>query len=165
MPPKPLIDLAKVDPSRVVVDVEGIRRSNPQRLEFEQLSWLCHVDLDPVTQTGELAGVLEVPKDPFWARGHVPGRPIMPGVLMVESAAQLCSYAIHQVYRDDPQPGRIFGFAGLQDVKFRGTVLPGQRFLVLGKSVEIRPRRGVFDTQGYVDGQMVYEGRITGMWV
>jgi 3-hydroxyacyl-[acyl-carrier-protein] dehydratase len=165
MPPKPLLDLSKLDPNRVVVDIEGIRSANPQRHEFEQLSWLCHVDIDVAGLTGELAGVLEIPPEPFWARGHIPGRPLMPGVLMVESAAQLCSYAIRQMYDPADHDERLFGFAGLENVKFRGTVLPGQRLLVVGKSVEVRPRRGIFDTQAYVDASLVFEGRIIGMWV
>jgi 3-hydroxymyristoyl/3-hydroxydecanoyl-(acyl carrier protein) dehydratase len=50
-------------------------------------------------------------------------------------------------------------------VKFRGSVEPGQRIIMLGKMVEMRPRRCIGDTQAFVDGKMVYEGRITGMWV
>jgi 3-hydroxyacyl-[acyl-carrier-protein] dehydratase len=165
MPPKPLIDLATIDPARVVADIEAIRQLNPQRHEFEQLSWICHDALDVEAQSGELAGVLEVPEQPFWARGHVPGRPLMPGVMMVEAAAQLCSYAIHRIYGHDRRPDRIFGFAGLEDVRFRGSVSPPSRLLILGRAAEVRPRRGVFDTQAFVEGQMVYEGRIIGMWV
>jgi hypothetical protein len=44
-------------------------------------------------------------------------------------------------------------------------VLPGQRLLLLGKSLDIRPRRGIFETQAFVDDQMVFEGQIIGMWV
>jgi len=50
-------------------------------------------------------------------------------------------------------------------VKFRGSVEPGQRIIMLGKMVENRPRRCIGDTQAFVNGKMVYEGRITGMWV
>jgi 3-hydroxyacyl-[acyl-carrier-protein] dehydratase len=50
-------------------------------------------------------------------------------------------------------------------VKFRGQILPGQTLLLLGKQAEIRPRRAVFDTQGWVDGSMAFQAQITGMWV
>jgi 3-hydroxyacyl-[acyl-carrier-protein] dehydratase len=165
MPPRPLLDLSRIDPSRVVADIEGIRALNPQRHEFEMLSWICHNWISPDRTQGEQAGVYEVPAHPFWARGHIPGRPLMPGVLLVESAAQLASYAIHQVYDPADYGGRLFGFAAVDGVKFRGQVLPGERLLVLGKSVEIRPRRGIFDTQIFVRDEMVFEGRITGMWI
>jgi 3-hydroxyacyl-[acyl-carrier-protein] dehydratase len=89
----------------------------------------------------------------------------MPGVLMIEAAAQLCSYFIRRI--DDPETygSKFFGFGGIDAVKFRGAVFPGQSLLILGKQVEIRPRRAVFDTQGYVEGKQVFEARITGLWV
>jgi 3-hydroxyacyl-[acyl-carrier-protein] dehydratase len=161
MPSTPLIDLARIDPSRVVADLEVIRLANPQRFEMEQLSRIVYVD----DAAGEVAGVLDVPDDPWWARGHIPDRPLMPGVLMIEAAAQLCSYFIRRIYDPVAYAGRFFGFGGIDAVKFRGTVFPGQSLLILGKQVEIRPRRAVFETQGYVDGKMVFEATITGMWV
>jgi len=163
MPPRALIDPTRLDPSRVVADIEAIRSKNPQRYEFEQLSHICHLDLD----LGEVAGVLDVPEDPWWGRGHVPGRPLMPGVLMLESAAQLCSWFVHQVY-DAEHAGRIFGFGGIDAVKYRAVIFPPARLVVLGKRVEVRPRRAIFDTQGFLGddlSQMAFEARITGMWV
>jgi 3-hydroxyacyl-[acyl-carrier-protein] dehydratase len=161
MPTPPLFDLANVDPSRTVADIDEIRDANPQRFEMEQLSRIVYVD----DAAGEVAGVLEVPDEPFWARGHIPGRPLMPGVVMLESAAQLCSYFVRRVYDAKEYGHRFFGFGGIDAVKFRGVVLPRQTLLVLGKRVEIRSRRAVFDTQGFVDGSMAFEARITGMWV
>ena len=67
------------DEAGEILDIEQIRAHNPQRYEFEQLSHICHVDLE----AGEIVGVLDVPEDPWWARGHVPQRPLMPGVLML----------------------------------------------------------------------------------
>ncbi len=94
MHPKALYDLSKFDPSDVVADIEAIRALNPQRYEMEQLSHICYFDLDG----GEAAGVLDIPEVPWWAAGHVPARPLMPGVLMLECAAQLSSWCVHQVY-------------------------------------------------------------------
>jgi len=161
MPTNPLFDLAKFDASATVADLESIRKANPQRHEMEQLSRVCFVDVP----AGEVAGVLDVPAEPFWARGHIPGRPIMPGVIMLESAAQLCSWFVRQVYDPNEFAHRFFGFGGIDAVKFRSTVLPGQTMLLLGRQVEIRPRRAVFATQGWVDGKMAFEAVITGMWV
>ena len=64
MHPKALFDLTNIDPNKVVADIETIRASNPQRYEMEQLSHLCHFDI----QAGEAAGVLDVPEGPVWAR-------------------------------------------------------------------------------------------------
>jgi len=59
----------------------------------------------------------------------------------------------------------FLGFGGVDGVKFRGIVVPGERIIMLGKMVEIRPRRCIGETQAYVDGRLVFEGRITGMWL
>ncbi|MCB9825731.1 MAG: beta-hydroxyacyl-ACP dehydratase [Planctomycetes bacterium] len=164
MPRSALFDVASLDLDHVVADIEAIREHNPQRYEFEQLSWICHMDVE----AGDVAGVLEIPEDVWWGRGHCPGRPLMPGVLMLECAAQLCSWFVHQVYDSSQKAGRIFGFGGIDDVKYRGIILPPARLVVIGKRVEVRPRRAVFDTQGYLAddlSRMVFEARITGMWV
>ena len=161
MPADALIDLARIDPSKVVADIETIRKANPQRFEMEQLSRIVHAE----DALGEIAGVLEIADEPWWARGHIPGRPLMPGVLMLESAAQLCSYAVRRIYDPLAYGDRFFGFGAIDAVKFRGGIFPGQQLLILGKQVEIRPRRAIYDTQGWVDGKMAFEARITGMWV
>jgi 3-hydroxyacyl-[acyl-carrier-protein] dehydratase len=165
MPPKPLLDLAAIDWDRTVADLETIRRFNPQRHEFELLSRIVHEQYDRTPPAGEVAGVLEIGASPFWARGHLPGRPLMPGVLMVESAAQLASYAIGHIYDVTQYPGKFFGFAGLEEVRFRGSVFPGQTMRLVGRSHDVRPRRAAFDTQAYVGTDLVFEGRIIGMWV
>ena len=108
-----------------------------------------------------MAGYRDVRDDEFWVRGHIPGRPIFPGVLMIETAAQLVSY---YAMRKMPKQG-FLGFGGVDDVKFRGSVVPGDRIVMVGKMVEVRRRRCVGDTQAFVNGNMVYEGRITGMWL
>ena len=161
MPTKPLVDLAKIDLGATVAPIEEIRKANPQRFEMEQLTRIVYVD----DEAGEVAGVLEVGDAPFWARGHVPERPLMPGVIMLEAAAQLCSYFVRRVYDPVEYGARFFGFGGIDAVKFRGTVFPGQTLLVVGKRLEIRSRRAVFATQGFVDGAPIFEATITGMWV
>src|SRR5262245_65604916 len=109
MPVHPLIDLARIDASATAADIEEIRRANPQRFEMEQLTRIVYVD----DAAGEVAGILDVPEEPFWARGHVPGRPLMPGVMMLEAAAQLCSYFVRRVYSPDQYGHRFFGFGGI----------------------------------------------------
>lgn len=78
---------------------------------------------------------------------------------MIEAAAQMCSVYFKKV-RQDP---RFLGFGGVDGVKFRGQVAPGERLILLGRAVEMRSRRAVFDTQGVVGNHLVFEARITGM--
>ncbi|MHC4983268.1 MAG: 3-hydroxyacyl-ACP dehydratase FabZ family protein [Planctomycetota bacterium] len=157
MPPKPLINLSKVDLNHIEADREGVQKVNPHRHEFQQLDGIIYID----RAEGHIIGLRDVRDDEFWVRGHIPGRPIFPGVLMIEAAAQLVSYYVMSM---DPTKG-FLGFGGVDGVKFRGAVEPGQRIIMLGKLLENRPRRCTGATQAFVDGQMVYEGLIMGMWI
>ena len=158
MPPAPLIDLALLDVDNIVADRNEIYSVLPHRYEFERLDRICYFNHDG--DDLRIAGYHDVTEDEFWVRGHIPGKPLFPGVMMIETAAQLVSYASMQVSSGEG----FLGFAAVDDVKFRGTVGPGQRIIMLGKMEEIRPRRSIGTTQGFVDGKMVFEGVITGMW-
>src|SRR5260370_24349137 len=75
--------------------------------------------------------------DECWVEGHIPGRPLLPGVLMIECAAQLASFYA-RTFLDWKG---FMGFGGLEEVKFRQQVLPGQRLLMLAKKVWERHHR------------------------
>jgi 3-hydroxymyristoyl/3-hydroxydecanoyl-(acyl carrier protein) dehydratase len=53
----------------------------------------------------------------------------------------------------------------VDEVKFRATVVPGQRLVLVGKAVTIRSRVAIFDTQGWVEDRLAVEARITGVKV
>ena len=155
MPPQPLIDITKLDVNNVIFDKEAIRKVNPQRYEMEQLDAIIYVD----TANGLMAGLRDMKEDEFWVKGHIPGRPLFPGVLMIESAAQLASFYTHKVLEDD----RFIGFGGVDEVKFRGAIVPPAKLIIVGKSISIKPRRSICYFQGFVDNKMVFEAKITGM--
>ena len=52
-------------------------------------------------------GYKDVTESEFWVRGHIPGRPLMPGVIMVESAAQLLSFFVRQIYQVDAFTSKV----------------------------------------------------------
>ena len=157
MPPQPYLDISQLDFDNILVDKAGIYDVLPHRFEFARLDAIVHLD-----EPGQLiAGYRDLAEDEFWVRGHIPGRPIFPGVMMVETAAQLvCYYVMAKEKRNG-----FLGFGGVDGVKFRGSVLPGQRIVLVGKMLEVRPRRCKGSVQGFVEGQMVFEGEITGMWL
>jgi len=158
MPPEPLFDVSKIDQSKVAVTREQIYQVNPHRFEFQQLDGIFCIEDEAET----IAGYRDVRDDEFWVRGHIPGRPVLPGVLIIESAAQLISYWVMTHVDHDG----FLGFAGVDEAKFRGQVVPGDRLILLGHLLETRgKRRIVGGTQGFVDGKMVYEGVITGMFI
>ncbi|MBI1849239.1 MAG: beta-hydroxyacyl-ACP dehydratase [Planctomycetes bacterium] len=153
-----IVDLSKLDLEKVELDIEGIRRCIPQRYEMEQLDGI--IRYDPVQEF--IVGFRDVRNDEFWVRGHIPGRPLLPGVLMLEAAAQLASTYIGLTLK---QPGLFIGFGAADRVKFRGTVAPGDRLLIAARCQAMRSRAAVFDVQGLVAGKVVFEARVTGVRV
>ena len=156
MPPAPLVDPAAIDTSRALVDREGIRRCNPQRFEMEQLTAIVHLDLENKL----VIGYKDVLPEEFWVRGHMPDYPLLPGVLMCEAAAQMCSFYV--VNRGLLQ-GDFIGFGGLENVRFRGPVRPGDRLVLVGKGLRLNRRQTVFNVQGFVGTTMVFHADVIGV--
>jgi len=156
MPPELHVSPDILDLSRVIADQEAIRRINPQRFEMEQLTAI--VLLDPERHV--IAGYKDVGADEFWVRGHMPGFPLLPGVLMCEAAAQLCGYYIAT---QGLMQGDFIGFGGMENVRFRGMVRPGDRLVLIGKAVRMNRRQTIFNVQGLVGSSMVFHGDILGV--
>jgi 3-hydroxyacyl-[acyl-carrier-protein] dehydratase len=155
MPPQLLVDPTTYNLDQVAMSLEEVRKYNPQRFEMEQLSGVLKFD----PEAGEIVCFKEITEGEFWVRGHIPGRPLMPGVIMIEAAAQMCSLYFGLVSTQD----KFIGFGGVDGVKFRGQVVPGDTLILQGKPVEIRPRRAIFDTIGVVGDRLVFQAQITGM--
>jgi len=156
MPSRLFIDLSTIDLDRVIYDVEAIEQVNLQRYEMRHLDGIIH--LDP--EAGYVVGFKDVTDDEFWVRGHIPGRPLFPGVLMIEAAAQLASFAVKKKLSSET---RFVGFGGVEQVKFRMQVTPGQRLYLIGKFLEVRRRRFKLAAQGVVENQLVFEATVIGM--
>jgi len=159
MPPALLFDLETIDlNAKPLFDQEAIGRVNPQRFEMQQLDGILWYDKDKAC----VLGYKDVTDKEFWVRGHIPGRPLMPGVIQIESAAQLVSWFVKEVYREEG----FVGFGGLDRTKFRAAIEPGNRLYLLGHITEARRgRRYVCDVQGVVDGNLAFEATISGMKV
>ena len=157
MPPSLLIDLSKIDLTKVEYDKENIQEVNPQSYEMSQLDGIIWADL----KSRRILGFKDITAQEFWVRGHIPGRPIMPGVLMVEAAAQIGSFFMKRIYGLEG----FIGFSGIDRAKFRDIVVPGDRLYLLGYISKVRSRQFSADVQGLVNGKMVFDTRVTGMRV
>ncbi|MBL8745425.1 MAG: beta-hydroxyacyl-ACP dehydratase [Phycisphaerae bacterium] len=155
MPTEPIIDLSAIDLNARVMSRDDIALINAHRGVMAMLDAVVWLN-DELSQG---VAIKHVRDDEFWVAGHIPGRPLMPGVLMVETAAQLASLIYYK------RTGIEFfaGFTRIENVAFRGQVVPGDDFYLLCREVKFSLKRFVTDIQGIVNGQIVFEGCISGM--
>jgi 3-hydroxyacyl-[acyl-carrier-protein] dehydratase len=155
MPPPLLFDIGAYDLSQVVLTQEEIYRTLPHRCEFMLLDGVTMLDIE----AERMIAFADIRPDAWWVRGHIPGRPLLPGVLMIEMAAHAASCYTCTVLKSQ----EFLAFTALDDCKFRGMVEPPTRLYLLGVGVDTRPRRSICRFQGVVDGKMVFEAQITGI--
>jgi len=96
--------------------------------------------------------------EPFF-QGHFPGAPVMPGVLIIESMAQVAGVMI---YRDMPDKERkLIYFTGIENAKFRRPVLPGDQLRIEMQILNRRSNYGKMNGQATVDGKLAAEAIVT----
>ncbi|MFU8886193.1 MAG: 3-hydroxyacyl-ACP dehydratase FabZ [Cyanobacteriota bacterium] len=91
-------------------------------------------------------------------QGHFPGRPLMPGVLIVEAMAQVGGLIVTQM---PDLPKGLFVFAGIDGVRFRRPVVPGDQLLMTCELISLKRRRfGKVQASATVEGQLVCSGEL-----
>jgi 3-hydroxyacyl-[acyl-carrier-protein] dehydratase len=159
MPTTPILDFEKADLSRVVVgqaEIYGLLRHGGR---FRLLDGILHID--PGGRF--IVAFKDIRKDDWWAVDHIPGRAIFPGALMIEAAAQVCSY--DYMKRAGLGPETFLGFGGLDNIRFRGLVEPGVRMLFAGEMKRIRSKMFSYHAEGYVESELVFEADVLGVVV
>lgn len=141
------------DPDIITMSLEEIHRLLPHRYPFALV--------DRITQfvPGKLAvGIKNVTFNEPHFQGHFPGRPIMPGVLIVEAMAQVGGIVLTKMA--NVQDG-LFMFAGIDGVRFRRPVIPGDQLIMTVELLRVKQRRfGKMQGRAEVDGQLVCEGEL-----
>ncbi len=155
MPAEFLFDISRIDLTQVAATPDEVGRVLLQKGAMRHLDYLIWADEANCCAVG----VKDVRSDEFWVPGHIPGRPLLPGVLMIEAGAQLCSF----LQQRKSEPDGFLAFTRCDDCVFRGQVVPGDRLILLAKEIEAGRRRFVSRTQGLVGGKLVFEATITGM--
>lgn len=132
----------------VTMDAVQIMEALPHRFPFLLIDRVTSCTAgESITVVKNVAG-----NEPFF-QGHFPGRPVMPGVLVIEAMAQAGGVLSH-VTMIDVEPKPLFFLAGVDNARFRRTVLPGDQ-LVIEVNV-VRVKRGIwfYKCAAKVDGQL-----------
>ena len=135
-----------------MMDVARIKELIPHRYPFLLVDRIAECSSDSIV------GIKNVSVNEPFFQGHFPNDPIMPGVLILEAMAQTGGVLVFTVYpelKDKP-----FYFAGLDKVRFRKPVRPGDRLVMKVKLV--KQRGGFFKMQGeaFVDEALVAEAEM-----
>jgi 3-hydroxyacyl-[acyl-carrier-protein] dehydratase len=154
----PIYPFDLVDFDKPLFTLEQIREVNPQRFEMEQLTGILYVD-EP---KHGIIGYKDITDREFWVRGHMPDFALMPGVVLCEVAAQLAGFYARKF--NLLGGGNFLGFGGMDEVRFRSPVFPGDRLLVMAQCTKVRPgKRAEFQFQGYVGQKLVFNGGMIGV--
>ncbi len=132
------------------MDREGIMGLIPHR---EPMLLVDRMELDA---EGVGHAWYTVPEDPFYCRGHFPGNPMVPGVILCEIMAQSTCQLYPEVFQD-----HLVVYRGLDDVKFRGVVKPGDTCEVTCRLLEHKGSLYVCDASLFVSGKRCAQAKIT----
>ncbi|MGE0539671.1 MAG: 3-hydroxyacyl-ACP dehydratase FabZ [Dehalococcoidia bacterium] len=137
----------------MTLDIIGILDVLPHRYPFLLIDRMTEVE--PGVRA---AGIKQVTINEWFFQGHFPGQPVMPGVLMVEALAQVGAVAL---LSQPEHQGKIVFFAGIDGVRFRRMVVPGDTLTLNVELTKMRGRVGKGRGEGRVDGQLAVEGELT----
>ncbi|MGD9892436.1 MAG: 3-hydroxyacyl-ACP dehydratase FabZ [Dehalococcoidia bacterium] len=137
----------------MTLDINGILDVLPHRYPFLLIDRMTEVE--PGVRA---AGIKQVTINEWFFQGHFPGQPVMPGVLMVEALAQVGAVAL---LSQPEHQGKIVFFAGIDGVRFRRMVVPGDTLTLNVELTKMRGRVGKGRGEGRVDGQLAVEGELT----
>ncbi|MRR15208.1 MAG: beta-hydroxyacyl-ACP dehydratase [Deltaproteobacteria bacterium] len=139
----------------------------PQQKPFRFIDEIIRLDED------EIVGAYRFREDEFFYPGHFPGRPITPGVILVESMAQIgvVAYGMYLLacqrnVRPSEMNGPLSLFSLAEDIEFKGIVRPGERVIVRGKKIYMRKGALKVDvSMERENGEVVCAGKLAGMGV
>jgi 3-hydroxyacyl-[acyl-carrier-protein] dehydratase len=135
-----------------VLDIDGIKAIIPHRNPFLLVDRI--EELEPGVRA---VGIKNVTANEDFFAGHFPEYPVMPGVLIVEAMAQVGSVALLAV---EENRGRIALFAGIDKVRFKRQVRPGDTLRITCEITRSRGPLGFGEASAYVDEELACAGEL-----
>ena len=137
----------------MVLDKEGIKNIIPQREPFLMID-----EVEEYIPGKSAIAYKNVDENEYYFKGHFPGNPIMPGVLIVESLAQTGAVAILSM---DENKGKNALFGGIDKIRFKKQVVPGDTLKLEVKIIKRKGPIGVGEAIATVDGKIAAKGELT----
>jgi len=135
------------------LNIDKIKQFLPHRNPF-----LFVDEITEVIPGKSVTGKRRIRKEEFFFKGHFPNLPVFPGVLLVETIAQVSAFIILTM----PGNGDLFGlFTGIDKFKFKKSVYPGDTVEVKGKLLTFRHRIARSEGKAYVNGKLVASGIVS----
>ena len=140
--------------SQAVMDIDAVKKLLPHREPFLFIDAVTRID------GTSIEAYRDIRPDEFYFAGHFPDYPVLPGVLMVEAIAQAGILIV--LVAQEHRRGRKTLFAGIENVRFRRPVRPGERLLL--KAEIVAGRAGVYKIKGsaMVGEELACEALVTG---
>ena len=131
-------------------EIEALLPHREPMLLIDKLTKIVHLK--------SATAIMYVKKDGFYVQGHFPGQPVMPGVLIVEAMAQVGGLIVKQM---PGLPKGLFVFAGIDNVRFRRPVVPGDQLIINCELISIKRQRfGKVKGEAKVDGKLACSGEL-----
>ena len=136
-----------------MLNKEEIKKIIPQREPFLMID-----EVEEYVPGESAVAYKNVSADEWYFQGHFPGNPIMPGVLITESLAQAGAVAILSL---EENKGKNALFGGINNMKFKRMVVPGDRLKLELKIIKRKGPIGVGEAIATVDGKLAAKGELT----
>ena len=136
-----------------MLNKEEIKKIIPQREPFLMVD-----EIEEYIPGESAIAYKNVDVEEWYFKGHFPGNPIMPGVLMVEALAQTGAVAILSM---EENQGKNAFFGGINNLKFKKQVVPGDRLKLEVKIIKKKGPIGIGEAIATVDGKVAVKGELT----
>ena len=139
----------------MILDKDDIKSLLPHREPFLFVDSISNINLKQ-----DITGLIKFPEDSYFFKGHFPDRPVVPGVIIIESLAQLGGVLIYKSFEAD-LVGKDPALVSVDSAKFKNPTLPNEELTI--KATLMKNKLNIFklNTQAYKNDKLVVEANIT----